>query len=55
MQALADGALHGATITDLASQLVPLAGFAVALPIAGLFAFRWIERAVRQRGELDLY
>lgn len=55
MQALADAALRRTTITDLAPQLLPLAGFAVALPLAGTLAFRWVERAVRQRGELDLY
>ena len=55
MQALADAALHRATIAALAPQLLPLAGFAVALPLAGTMAFRWVERAVRQRGELDLY
>jgi ABC-2 type transport system permease protein len=55
MQALADAALRRATPADLAPQLLPLAGFAVALPIAGVLAFRWVERAVRQRGELDLY
>lgn len=55
MQSLADAALHRATVTALAPQLLPLAGFAIALPIAGLFAFRWVERAVRVRGELDLY
>ena len=55
MQALADAALHGASIGALGAQLLPLAGFAVALPIIGTYAFGWIERAVRVRGELDLY
>lgn len=55
MQALADAALHGAGIRDLAPQLIPLAGFAIALPFAGVRAFGWIERLVRERGELDLY
>lgn len=55
MQALADAALRRATPADLAPQLLPLAAFAVALPVAGVLAFRWVERAVRQRGELDLY
>ena len=39
----------------LASQLLPLLGFAIGLPILGVLAFNWIERAVRVRGELDLY
>jgi ABC-2 type transport system permease protein len=55
MQALADASLHGASIAALAPQLLPLAGFAVALPLVGTLAFGWIERAVRVRGELDLY
>jgi len=24
-------------------------------PIAGVLAFRWIERLIRRRGELDIY
>ena len=55
MQALADATLHDASIGALAPQLLPLAAFAVALPVAGTLAFGWIERAVRVRGELDLY
>lgn len=55
MQALADAALYNATIRDLAPELLPLAGFAVALPLAGVLTFNWLERLVRVRGELDLY
>ena len=55
MQALADAALYHAGIRDLAGQLIPLASFAVALPVAGVLAFGWVERVVRVRGELDLY
>jgi ABC-2 type transport system permease protein len=55
MQALADAALHNAGIGALAPDLLPLAGFAMALPIVGTLAFGWIERAVRVSGELDLY
>lgn len=54
-RALADAALNGAGIRDLAPQLLPLAGFAIVLPIAGVRAFAWLERLVRVRGELDLY
>jgi ABC-2 type transport system permease protein len=54
-QALAAATLDGANIRDLAAQLLPLAGFALALPIAGVGAFAWLERLVRVRGELDLY
>ena len=55
MQALADAALHGAGIGALAPNLVPLAGFALIMPILGVLAFNWIVRVVRVRGELDLY
>jgi ABC-2 type transport system permease protein len=55
LQALADAALYHATIRDLAGQLLPLAAFALALPVAGVLAFGWVERLVRERGELDLY
>lgn len=55
LQAIADASLHHASLRDLASDLIPLAGFAVALPIAGILAFSWLERLVRVRGELDLY
>jgi ABC-2 type transport system permease protein len=55
MQALANAALHHAGIAQLAPQLLPLAGFALALPVAGAFAFRWLDRLVRVRGELEVY
>ena len=55
MQALADAALHHATIAELSGQLLPLAAFAVALPVLGASAFAHVERVVRWRGELDLY
>ena len=55
MQALADAALEHASISDLLPELVPLSGFALALPVAGVLTFRWLERQSRQRGELDLY
>ncbi|HEX5506561.1 MAG TPA: ABC transporter permease [Thermomicrobiales bacterium] len=55
LQALADAALYHAGIRDLAGQLLPLAAFALALPVAGVVTFAWVERLVRERGELDLY
>lgn len=55
MQALADASLRHASIRELAPDLIPLAGFAVTLPVLGWLAFRWLERLVRVRGELDLY
>jgi ABC-2 type transport system permease protein len=54
-QALASAMLDHAGVADLLPLLLPLAGFAVALPVAGAVAFRWLDRLVRQRGELDLY
>ncbi|MGH2533493.1 MAG: ABC transporter permease [Thermomicrobiales bacterium] len=54
-QALADAALDHAGFRDIAPQLLPLAAFALILPLAGMFTFRWLERLVRIRGELDLY
>jgi ABC-2 type transport system permease protein len=55
IQALAGASLHHASLAQLAPQLVPLALFATVLPVAGVLAFAWIDRLVRQRGELDLY
>lgn len=55
IQALAGASLHHAGLAQLAPQLVPLAIFAVALPVAGILAFGWIDVLVRRRGELDLY
>jgi hypothetical protein len=52
---LADATLHHAGIRALLPQLVPLAGFAIVLPIVGVLSFRLLERPVRVRGELDLY
>lgn len=55
IEALAAAALDDAGIAELAPKLLPLAGFALALPVAGVLTFRWLERLVRVRGELDLY
>lgn len=55
VQAMASASLYHAGITQLGAQLLPLAGFAVALPFIGISAFRWIERNVRERGEIDVY
>lgn len=55
LQALAGALLDHAGIIDLAPHLLPLAGFALALPVAGALAFRWLDRLVRERGELDVY
>jgi ABC-2 type transport system permease protein len=55
LQAIADASLRDASISDLSGELYPLAAFAIFLPVAGIITFRWIERLVRVRGELDLY
>lgn len=55
LQALADATLHHASLRDLAPDLLPLAGFAIALPILGALAFTWLEHLARVRGELDLF
>jgi ABC-2 type transport system permease protein len=55
VQAMASAALHHAGFAELAPQLFPLAGFAAVLPVIGVQVFSWLERGVRQRGELDLY
>lgn len=54
-QALASATLDHASIRTLAPQLLPLAAFALVLPVAGVLAFNWLERLVREQGELDLY
>lgn len=55
MKALTQASLHHAGVTELGPQLIPLAGFAVTLPVVGILTFGWIERKVRRRGDLDLY
>lgn len=55
LQATADATLRNASLSDLRTDLIPLACFAVALPVAGILAFNWLERLVRVRGELDLF
>lgn len=55
VQAVADTALYHASLRDVATDLIPLAAFALLLPVAGALVFTWIERKVRVRGELDLY
>ncbi|HEU5424662.1 MAG TPA: ABC transporter permease [Nitrolancea sp.] len=55
MEALSAAALHHASLSQVRFDLVPLAGFAVVLPLLGWWSFGRIERLVRRRGELDLY
>lgn len=55
MQAIASASLHHASIASLAPQLLPLAGFAIGLPLGGIWLFGFIEKRIRVKGELDLY
>lgn len=55
IQALADASLNHASLRDVAPNLVPLAAFAVAMPLLGVLTFSWLERLIRVRGELDVY
>lgn len=55
IQALASASLHDASISALGPQLMPLAVFAVLLPVLGIVTFGRLERKVRHRGDLDLY
>jgi ABC-2 type transport system permease protein len=54
-QALSAAALNGSSIYDVRGSLIPLLGFAIALPLAGTLIFRLLERSVRRSGELELY
>lgn len=54
-QALSDATLHGASLYDVRASLLPLLGFAIALPLIGAVVFRSLERAARRGGELELY
>ncbi len=39
---------------DLTGTLLPLLGFAVALPLLGIAMFRLLEHAVRKIGSLEI-
>jgi ABC-2 type transport system permease protein len=54
IQALVDATTKGASVADLWRELVPLAGFAVLLPVLGVVAFSQVERLTRRRGSLEL-
>jgi ABC-2 type transport system permease protein len=54
MQAMVDSVVSDASLTELRSDLLPLAAFAVVLPLLGIAAFRAVERRVRMQGTLEL-
>ncbi len=41
-------------MTELAGTLLPLSGFAIALPLIGIWTFRSMEHAVRKIGSLEI-
>lgn len=55
MEAIAAASLEHATLSEVSSSLIPMLAFAVASPIIGALAFRWLEVMIRKRGEVDLY
>lgn len=54
IEALVGALARNASVVDLWPTLTPLAGFAVALPLIGIVMFRWMERAVRRIGSLEI-
>jgi len=54
MDALVAALTRNAPVTELAGTLLPLAGFAIALPLLGILMFRYMEHAVRQLGSLEI-
>jgi ABC-2 type transport system permease protein len=55
VQAMVGAALYHRDVAALAVDLVPLAIFAATLPPVGIAAFKWVERAARSKGQLELY
>lgn len=54
VQALVDATTKGASVVSLWHELLPLAGFAIILPILGMLAFNRVERLTRRAGALEL-
>lgn len=54
VQAMVASVTEDASIGQLGPDLGPLFGFACLLPIAGVVAFRLVERRTRRRGALEL-
>ncbi len=55
VRALVGAGLHDRSVTALGPQLVPLAIFAIILPLIGVAAFGWVERLARSKGQVELY
>jgi len=54
IQAMVDAMTTHAPLRELWDDLIPLAGFAMVLPVLGALSFRYVERAVRRLGYLEL-
>lgn len=54
IQAMVDAMTTRAPLGELQDDLIPLAGFALVLPLLGALSFRYVERAVRRMGYLEL-
>lgn len=54
IEALVAALTRNASVTELAGTLVPLSGFAIALPLIGIQMFRSMEHAVRKIGSLEI-
>lgn len=55
MEIITSAALNNASLADVRSEMLILAGFAIVSPIIGILAFGTLERFIRRRGEIDLY
>lgn len=54
IQAMVDAMTANAAVGELWDDLIPLAGFALVLPVLGALSFGYVERAVRRLGYLEL-
>lgn len=54
IESLVASTTENASIASQADTLLPLLGFAIVLPVAGVIAFRAMERAVRKLGTLEI-
>lgn len=54
IEALVAALTENASIAELTGTLLPLLGFALVLPVIGVITFRYMERAVRQIGSLEI-
>jgi ABC-type uncharacterized transport system permease subunit len=54
IEAMSAALTINASVVDIASSLLPLLGFALVLPVLGVFAFSRMEHSVRQSGNLEI-